>query len=137
MNQNQGQTDFGPLAREELEEDGQNDFILPTTDAETAPPADAADGSPNEMRLPPAVAEIQFELRRMTLVVGAWLETTEVRKYAQTIREDLDNLLTKAVQLRSVVEKRTADNANESDDAASSEPRRKVLKRNEESLIRL
>ena len=70
MSQSQGQTDFGPPAREELEEDGQNDFILPTTDAEAAPPADAADGSPNEMRLPPAVAEIQFELRRMKLVVG-------------------------------------------------------------------
>ena len=65
------------------------------------------------------------------MLVEAWLETAEVRKYAQTIREDLDNLLTKAVQLRSVVEKRTADNANESDVAASSEPRRKVLKRNE------
>ena len=135
MSQSQGQTDFVP---EELEEDGQNDFMKWVEGiGEAAPPADAADGSPKVMRLPPAVAEIQFELRRMTLVVGAWLETTEVRKYAQTIREDLDNLLTKVVQLRSVVEKRIADNANESDDAASSEPRRKVLKRNEESLIRL
>ena len=148
MSQSQGQTDFGPPAPEELEEDDQNDFMKWVEGiGEAAPPADAADGSPKVMRLPPAVAEIQFELRRMTLVVGAWLETTEVRKYAQTIREDLDNLLTKAVQLRSVVEKRIADNAteetdelggeNESNVAASSEPRRKVLKRNEESLIRL
>ena len=129
-----------PAARAELEEDGQNDFILPTTDAEAAPPADAADGSPNEMRPPPAVAEIQFELRRMKLVMGAWLETTEVHEYAEHISEDLFSLLRKVLQLCSVVEKRANDTAieadirgirdgYESDVVASSEPRRKVLKR--------
>ena len=162
MSQSQGQTDFGPLAPEELEEDDQNDFMTWVEGiGEAAPLADAADGNPKVMRLPPAAAEIQFELRRMTLVVGAWLETTEVQTISesQTLSEDLFSLLRKVVQLCSVVEKRIADNATEetdirgirdgyvalhnelgeyeSDVAASSEPRRKVLKRNEESLIRL
>ena len=71
MSQSQGQTDFGPPAPEELEEDGQNDFMKWVEGiGEAAPPADAADGSPKVMRLPPAVAEIQFELRRMKLVGG-------------------------------------------------------------------
>ena len=142
MSQSQGQTDFGPPASEELAEDGQNDFMKWVEGiGEAAPPADAADGSPKVMRLPPAVAEIQFELRRMKLVVGTWLETsTEVHEYAENISEDLFSLLRKVHQLCSVVEKRangTATEADirgirdgyESDVVASSEPRRKVLKR--------